>query len=159
MNEPWIDLLRAACDSTSQTSVARKVGYSSAVISQVLSGTYAGDVRRVQAAVEGALMNVTVECPVLGEISRAQCIAWQRRPFTPTNPLAVQMYRACRSGCPHSFLPASTDAPAVQPAVTHNSGSRGAVHTTVSSTVTSHGVTRSTGRRKRPTHSTEGDKA
>lgn len=154
MNEPWIELLRSACGTSSQSSVARKVGYSSAVISQVLSGTYNGDLQRVQAAVEGALMNVQVECPVLGLISRARCVEIQRMPFTPTNPANVALYRACRSGCPHSFLPPtlSIDTSAAQPAVAHNTGSAGAVSQRAA---ISHGVTAPTGRRKRPTQPTQ----
>lgn len=157
MSEPWIELLRAVCRTSSQTSVARKVGYSSAVISQVLSGTYAGDLRRVRAAVEGALMNAQVDCPVLGSLSRAACIAWQRKAFTPTNPLNVRMYRACRS-CPHSFLQQSADHTTrtdAQPAVARNSGSGGGVHGAGvrNADAASHAVTQPTDRRKRSTSS------
>lgn len=156
MNEPWIELLHASCRMASQASVARKVGYSGAVISQVLSGTYTGDLARVQAAVEGALMNTTVECPVLGTISRAKCIAIQRQPFTPTNPTNVALYRACRSGCPHSFLK-PTFASGAQPAVAlrSNTGSKGAVSTPARGVaspqlVSPRRVTSPTRRRKRP---------
>lgn len=155
MNAMWIEVLRKACESSSQAAVARRIGYTSPVVNQVLAGTYPGNLQRVQAAVEGALMNATVDCPVLGEISRAQCIAWQRRPFTPTNPLAVRMYRACRN-CPHSFLPqdgAPNALPAAQPAVARNTGSDGVVLSR--SRRASGRVTSPTGRRKRlpnPTH-------
>lgn len=153
MTASWLDVLRATCEMSSQATVAHRIGYSQAVVSAVLNGTYKGDLRRVQAAVEGGLMNATVECPILGTISRAQCIGWQRRPFTATNPLAVTMYRACRSGCPNSFLtPAADITPAVQPAVTHNTGSRGARPQPGQATSTC--VTRPTDRRKRSTHST-----
>lgn len=156
---PWIDLLRASCTVTSQAHVARKIGYSQAVVCQVLSGTYNGDLQRVRAAVEGALMNVQVDCPVLGLISRAKCVEIQRRPFTPTNPANVALYRACRSGCPHSFLPPTcrvSDPSAAQPAVAHNTGSAGAVSQRAA---ISHGVTAPTGRRKRPTHTKPGNKS
>lgn len=158
MSELWIEVLREACAKRSQVAVARQLGYSAPVVNQVLLGTYAGALDRVQAAVEGALMNASVDCPVLGDISRAACIAWQRKPFTPTNPLNVRMYAACRA-CPHSFLPQSapdiTQA-AAQPAVAQNTGSRGAVHrarVVTNASDTSHGVTRPTDRRKRSTHS------
>jgi hypothetical protein len=152
MSAEWIEVLRAACTTSSQSRIARQLGYSGAVVSQVLSGTYAGDLQRVQAAVEGALMNAQVDCPVLGLIGRARCVEIQRRPFTPTNPANVALYRACRNGCPHSFLPPTCRmaASAAQPAVAHNTGSAGTVS---QQAAISHGVTAPTGRRKRPTDS------
>lgn len=147
----WIAILRAACTQRSQAAVARELGYTSPVVCQVLKGTYKGDVNRVQAAVEGALMQLQVDCPVLGLISRQRCVENQRRPFTPTNPMNVQLYRACRSGCPHSFLPPTPKpAPADQPAVSNNTGSRGARQ--CADTRDSACVTRPTRRRKRLHH-------
>lgn len=148
MSEPWIEVLRAAVAQSSQVRVARALGYSNSVVSSVLGGTYAGDLQRVRAAVEGALMNARVDCPVLDTISRARCVEVQRRPFTPTNPMNVSLYRACRAGCPHSFLQPMPQvrASADQPAVSHNSGSTGAV----CPTAISGRVTVPTRRRKRP---------
>lgn len=96
----WIDLLREACAASSQKAVAGRIGYSPATLSQVLSGTYKGDLSRVQAAVEGALMQASVDCPVIGELPRQRCIEHQRAPFAPTNPMRVQLYAACKT-CPH----------------------------------------------------------
>lgn len=104
MSEAWIDELRRACEATSQRQVARRIGYTAPVVSQILRGVYPSDMARVRTAVEGALMQREVECPVLGTISRERCIAHQRRPFTPSNPATVRLYRACRSGCPHSMI-------------------------------------------------------
>ncbi|WP_435100793.1 helix-turn-helix domain-containing protein [Arhodomonas sp. AD133] len=104
-NEEWVAALRAACERRSQTKVARDLGYSPAVISQCLRGTYRGNVSRVREAVEGALMGHTVDCPVLGELPRDACLRHQEREFAATNPARVQLYYACRSGCPHSRLP------------------------------------------------------
>lgn len=98
----WIELLREACQATSQKAVARQIGYSPAAISQVLSGTYKGDLKRIQAAVEGALMHHTVECPVLGTLPRQTCIAHQRSELIPTNPMRVRLWRACRA-CPNNM--------------------------------------------------------
>lgn len=159
MNAAWLDVLREECNRTSQRSVAQRMGYSNTVVNQVLNGVYPGDLARVQAAVEGALLNAEVDCPVLGSISRAQCVKYQRMPFTPTNPANVQLYRTCPA-CVHnlksneSSLPASADAPADQPAVSHNTGSRGVAST--HGHAASRDVTRPTGRRKRPTHSKGG---
>ncbi len=100
----WIEELRAACARLGQKEIAKRVGYSSATISQVLSGKYNGDIERVQAQVEGVLMKRVVDCPMLGEITLDVCRGHQSRKFSTTNPMRVQMYRACRSGCPHSQL-------------------------------------------------------
>ncbi|MDI3260060.1 MAG: hypothetical protein QJR02_10230 [Sinobacteraceae bacterium] len=120
----WLELLRAACASSTQAAVARRLGYSSTVVNQVLKGTYSGDLQRVKAAVEGALMQAEVDCPVCGSIPRQRCVEHQRAPFRATSPMSVQLYRACRGGCPHSLLPAGA-APAAQPEVARNAGSRG----------------------------------
>jgi len=96
----WIAVLRQTAQATTQSAVARVIGYSSAVVSQVLKGSYAGDTRRVQTAVEGALMGMTVECPAIGELRRDRCLDYQRQPFASTNPLRVQLSLTCPS-CPH----------------------------------------------------------
>lgn len=99
----WIEVLRAACAGGKQKAVALKVGYSAAVISAVLNSNYKGDLSAVQRAVEGALMQAVVDCPVVGEIPQQRCVAHQRAPFRATNPTAVQLYRACRGGCPNAL--------------------------------------------------------
>ena len=61
----------------------------------------------VEQAVRGALMDGTVECPGLAqEIAGHDCLEWQKRArkLRATSPLAVRMFRACRSGCAHSRL-------------------------------------------------------
>jgi len=45
-----------------------------------------------------------VDCPVVGEIPTHICLNYQKRPFTSVNPQYVQIYKACRNGCPHSKL-------------------------------------------------------
>lgn len=98
----WIDELRSACQRLGQKEIAKRIGYSSAVISQVVNGKYPGDLSRVQAQVEGALMKRVVDCPMLGDITLDVCRGHQSRKFSTTNPMRVQMYRACRANCPHS---------------------------------------------------------
>ncbi len=100
----WIIVLREACERASQSVVARKLGYSPSTINRVLRGAYAGDISRIEQAVRGALMGATVDCPIVGEIPRHRCLANQRQPWAATNPTRVQLYRACRSGCPHSTI-------------------------------------------------------
>lgn len=125
----WLDMLRQACDAGTQTQIAERIGYSAGAISSVLSGTYKGNLDRVQQAVEGALMNSTVDCPVVGDLPRQRCIEHQRTPFTPTNPSRVALYRACRGGCAHSLLGKSpSPQPSPQPSPAEKSG-RGGTNT------------------------------
>jgi hypothetical protein len=102
--EEWVERLRHECERSSQAQVARLVGYSSTTILRVLNGTYEGDLAAVRKAVEGALMGATVVCPVEREIPSNQCLENQKAPFAATNPTRVALYKACRSGCPHSRL-------------------------------------------------------
>jgi hypothetical protein len=98
--QPWITVLAEACRAQTQASVAKRIGYSAAVVSQVLKGNYKGDLTRVQQAVEGALMGATVNCPVIGELPRNVCLEYQRREFASTNPTRVQLSRTCPT-CRH----------------------------------------------------------
>jgi len=104
MNDEWKTILRSESERTSQARVGLRIGYSATVVSRVLAGDYKGDTGSVEAAVRGALMGETVECPVIGEIPRNRCIEHQRKEFGATNPMRVQLYRACRNGCPNSRL-------------------------------------------------------
>lgn len=96
----WIKRLDEECRRTSQKAVGQRIGYSPSVVNQVLKGTYAGNLNRVQARVEGAFMGATVDCPVIGELARNRCEEYQRRKPAATNPLRVQLAIACRT-CPH----------------------------------------------------------
>lgn len=97
MSEAWIETLRAACKASSQVAVADKIGMSTAVVSQVLKGAYLGNLSNVQSRVEGALMGVTVDCPIVGDLALNRCIENQSRPFAATNPLRVALHRACKT--------------------------------------------------------------
>lgn len=100
----WMEVLRRECDRTSLSDVGRRINYSAAAVSQVLSGNYAADTRRFERAVRGALMDQTVDCPVVGELTMDVCLQHQGRPFAATNPTRVQLYKACRNGCPHTLI-------------------------------------------------------
>lgn len=101
----WVLSLAEACNAQTQAAVSRQLGYSAAVVSQVLSNSYQkGDIGRFEQAVRGALMAETVRCPVMGDLSRNACVSWQRKPFAATNSHRVRMYQACRSNCPHSRI-------------------------------------------------------
>ena len=101
-NEEWIQLMREECARTSQADVARRIGYSSGTVSAVLAGKYPGNLDRVKARFEDVYMGATVDCPVIGELSRDRCWEYQQRRHRPvaTNPLRVQLAKACRT-CPN----------------------------------------------------------
>lgn len=98
----WIIVLAEACDARngSQAAVARRLGYSGAVINQALKNTYAGRLDKLEQKVRGELMNECVQCPVLGEITRRRCIDEQSRAYAATNALRVELRRACPR-CPN----------------------------------------------------------
>lgn len=103
----WLEALREACAETSQNAVARRLGVSPAMVNQALKGAYKGDIERLQSLVEGSLLKKQVECPVAEDMPKHKCLEHQARPqqFAFVNPLFAKLYRACRSGCPHSKLP------------------------------------------------------
>ncbi|MEM1284924.1 MAG: transcriptional regulator [Pseudomonadota bacterium] len=100
----WVLVLAEACMEATQTAVADEVGYSPSVIGQAIANTYQGDMSRVEARVRGALMKEKVRCPVLVEVTRDECLNWQKKPFSTASGLNVKMHRACRAGCPNSRL-------------------------------------------------------
>jgi hypothetical protein len=114
--DDWLEALREACEKTTQTQVAKLIGYVPSVISQVLRGSYRGKTTKIEAAVRGALMGETVACPILGENPRSTCIAEQRKPAMASSPIRIRLWRACRAGCPNSRLqPQAEEAVDAQP--------------------------------------------
>ncbi len=104
----WISALAQECDRTSQRRAAERIGYSAAAVNQILSRTYKAGLTAVEAAVRGRLMGETVKCPVLGVIASGACMDWQARPFGAGNRRRLEMYQACRNGCPHSRIGVET---------------------------------------------------
>lgn len=104
----WVQALAEEMSRTSGSAAAKRVGYSQAVLSTIISGTYRGNWQRVEEVVRGALMGACVMCPVLGEIGRDRCLDEQRQPFRATSSMRARIYHACRSGCPHSHLKGGT---------------------------------------------------
>jgi len=100
----WVIILAETCRGSTQSAIAKKLGYSASTVSQVLSRTYLGDMAKFEQMVRGALMSETVGCPELGEITRNICLAWQAKPYAATSSLRARMYRACRGICPHSRI-------------------------------------------------------
>lgn len=102
----WVKALAASCDGSTQAEVADRLGCSAAAVNQVLSHAYEGRLDRMEARVRGTLMAESVDCPVVGEISRSACMTHQgrRENAITANPLLPKLYRACRNGCAHSLL-------------------------------------------------------
>ncbi|MFK4751476.1 helix-turn-helix domain-containing protein [Oceanobacter antarcticus] len=98
VSEPrWLTELRHQCSNRSQAKVARELGVSGALISQVLKGKYPGDLTRIEKLVRGEYLGDTVTCPVLGELALDNCQRYQRQAGATHNPLRVQLYRACKT--------------------------------------------------------------
>ena len=100
----WVRELAMLIDKVGLKRASRIVGYSNAVLHEVVRGTYKGSVEKVCERVSGAILQETVDCPVLGELRRDTCLDWQAKPYAITSSHRMRMYRACRSGCPHSRL-------------------------------------------------------
>ncbi|HEY5209610.1 MAG TPA: transcriptional regulator [Stellaceae bacterium] len=101
----WVLVMAEEATRTSGAALAKRLGYSSSVVSQVLNHRYSlGDLDRVEAAVRGALMGVTVVCPVLGEIGRDHCLMERREPHRATSAMRAQLFHACKT-CSHRRAP------------------------------------------------------
>jgi hypothetical protein len=99
----WVQLLAEECIRTSQNRVAKRLNRSASLVSAVLRAKYSGDMGAVEDVVRGVYMAQTVQCPVLGEISTADCRDWmaKSRSFSNENSERVRMFRACRA-CPRT---------------------------------------------------------
>lgn len=100
----WVRVLAEECDRTTARAAATRIGYSAALVSNVLAAKYSGDMQAVEMKVKGALMAATVHCPLLGALATDICLTHQRAPWSARNPQAALLYRACRTGCPHSRI-------------------------------------------------------
>lgn len=97
----WVRALAEACDADSMRSTAKRLALSPALVSLTINARRDGvKVDFIRNRVERMLMLTMVSCPVLGAMSRTHCLEEQARPFSSANPLRVQIYRACRNGCP-----------------------------------------------------------
>ncbi|MGF1680194.1 helix-turn-helix domain-containing protein [Photobacterium minamisatsumaniensis] len=102
----WLEAITAELSKAevTQNKLARDLGVSTSMLSQVVRGIYPGSTETLQARVEGRLMDRTVQCPVKGCIRLDECLDHQGKPFSSANRERVKMHRACRSGCPNSKL-------------------------------------------------------
>lgn len=111
----WLDALKAEIEKpgNSQNKVAKELGISTSKLSQTLRSVYPGSVEDIRIKVEGMYLTRTVTCPVKGDIPVNECADNQQRPFSSSNRERVRLYKACRSGCPHSKLEQTTSGKAV----------------------------------------------
>ena len=101
-NDERMALLQDAVNEHgSQAKVGKKLGYSSATISQVLGGSYGGQLDGFLKRVEEVFGKAEINCPILGEILLPECVEERRKPFCTANPHRVRMYQACRR-CPNN---------------------------------------------------------
>lgn len=100
----WIVALAEECDRTSQGKAAALLNVSPTMVNQALQNCYAGRLDRLEERVRGEFLRETVACPVLGDMSKRDCMDHQGRKYTPTNPMRVKLHRACRT-CPNRREP------------------------------------------------------
>jgi DNA-binding transcriptional regulator YdaS (Cro superfamily) len=100
----WVLALAEACDASSQGKIAARLGVSATVVNQALQNVYAGRLDRFEQRVRGELMRETVGCPVLGVITKRECLDHQSRPYEATNPMRVRLFQACPR-CPNRREP------------------------------------------------------
>ncbi len=105
----WVSELASLADQSGLKGAGERISYSASAVSSVLSNAYKGDLPRVEQAVRGALMGLIVNCPVLGELPRNQCLDWQKSPFSTSDSMRVRVFRACRRGCLHSRISTKGD--------------------------------------------------
>jgi hypothetical protein len=104
----WVRLLATACDQASQSAIGTRLGVSGSLVNQVLHRKYTASLAPIEARVRGALMSQTVNCPgLLMDIPVNECLDHQKAPHSTVNPTRARLYRACRGGCPHSFIGAT----------------------------------------------------
>lgn len=93
----WIIALADECDRTGQSRAAERLNVSAAMVNQALQNAYKGRLDRLEERVRGEFMRETHVCPVLGAISKMDCMEHQARKYSPTNPMRVKLHRACRT--------------------------------------------------------------
>lgn len=88
-------------ETHSQAAIARLIGVSEGTISNALAGRYIGNVEALAERIRGQVLNQTVVCPILGEITTRICQDERKKPFHSANPTRVRLWRACQN-CPNN---------------------------------------------------------
>lgn len=106
----WVLLIAVAIDRRAgslhnrQRMIAAQIGYSNAVIHEVLRNKYRGNAENIASAARRHLESETADCPILGQIAHEDCVTHQRAKFHAANPQMVRLWRACRAGCAYSAI-------------------------------------------------------
>ena len=100
-----LEVVRRIIDANGVADVARKIGRSPTAVSQVNSGKYAGNPKRIIELILAEYTADTIICPVLGEIPIADCLDARRRaemPYFPSSGQTTALYEKCPT-CPHNI--------------------------------------------------------
>lgn len=98
----WVQLLAAACDRTSQQSVAERLGKSSGYISRLINNQYPGDMAEAERLVRAVYADDDVECPIWSAtIPLSACMSNRRRTLRPQN-FVQRKYQILCPGCPNN---------------------------------------------------------
>ena len=99
----WVEALAIECGRSSQNAVAKELGRSSALISQVLRNKYPGNLTAIEDRFRGLFLHARVSCPALGDLPSNECQDWREkaREFVPTNSQRSRMFAACKV-CPRN---------------------------------------------------------
>lgn len=97
----WVEAIVVECDRTSQGKVAKRMGRSPSVVSQVIRNVYNGAMPAIEDRARAVFCETQQKCPALGWISSADCLGWrdQAAELTSSSPIRVRMFRACNA-CP-----------------------------------------------------------
>ena len=91
-----MQILREKVEEIGQAETARRLKVSASAVSQLLHGKYGAAPDGIFQRVIEVFGGISVDCPVLGEISLAECSEEKKRPFAASNHLRVKLFRACR---------------------------------------------------------------
>ncbi len=100
-----LDMAQRIIVANGVAEVARTIGMSATTISQVKNGKYGGNPARIVELITAHYTADTVECPILGEITIADCIDARRRldiPYIPSSGQTTALYKTCPT-CPHNL--------------------------------------------------------
>jgi len=124
MDEPWFALLSAACDRTSRTEVATRMGVSQPMVCQVLNGSgLYGTGQASTARIADKVVHLLGQyaCPHLSEqhgavrvISADECRMYAHRNAPIGSPRDLAHWQACRK-CAHFSLSAPVQPREVKP--------------------------------------------
>ena len=97
--EEWKELLKAAVERHGYRKTAEMLHISKTTISLILNDKYPADTTRIEERVLVIFGGERIECPVLGEITKAECLLHQKRAreigTKAGNPRTLKLYLTC----------------------------------------------------------------